>query len=298
MTTEKVLVEDAIILAGGRGTRMLPANYYTPKECLPLIDTPLINHLIWEACKSEVKRIHVIISPNKRTVIRDKLNGQKNYQYENIRTDIPREILMMPPEEVEIIIHEQINPGGVGDAIKIALDDINGPFLVLLGDNLIMDFHPSLAESGPSSGSLASKKLVDYFERTGRACAGLIKVKDDQLNKYGVVEIRDDRIINIVEKPDLNNAPSNYILCGRYLLLQNTNELLDKFSVEEYGELQSIAMFQHLIKNEGFGGVKMNGFELYDSGDPISWLKSQILHALKRPDLSDEFQKWLGRIRE
>ena len=286
-------VNDAIILAGGSGTRMLPASSYTCKEVLPLIDTPILNHLIWEACKSQVENIHIVISPIKNNIIKNSrpLNGA--FKNLNVRNDLPQNALIPLPEDVKVIFHEQKIPGGIGHALKIALTSINGPFLVLLGDNLLMDEHPSLIQTGIDRASNGCKKLVDFYEKNEIPCAGIIKVEDENLEKYGVVKFDNKKIIKIIEKPSIIDAPSNYVLCGRYLLDINVKELLEKYKLEKYGEMQSIAIFDHLINNSGFGAVKLDGFKMYDSGDPIAWLKSQIDHALRREDLQTDFTEWI-----
>ena len=92
----------------------------------------------------------------------------------------------------------------------------------------------------------------------------------------------------IVEKPNREDAPSNLVLCGRYVFTEDTKDLLSMYSFEEYGELQSIAVQKHWMENNGLVGVELKGFEWYDSGAPLPWLKSQIDYALRREDLQDE----------
>ena len=84
-------------------------------------------------------------------------------------------------------------------------------------------------------------------------------------------------------------------MCGRYLLPENTAEILDLYPEGEHGELQSIALLRHLIENGGLEAVKLGGYELYDSGDPVTWLKSQVDHALRRVDIGDDFGVWLSK---
>ena len=286
-------VEDAIILAGGRGTRMLPASIFVPKEIMPLVDTPLINHLIWEASRAGVKRIHIVVSSSKKDIISEALIENKTWE-DQIRPDLPRISLQPVPNDVEILLHEQVEPGGVGDAISIVAKLLKGPFLVILGDNLLIKNHVGPKKSGIEFASGASKKLVDYYHKTGNACCGISEVDIEEVSKYGIVKINGELIEEIVEKPKPENAPSRYVLCGRYLLPENTGELLNKYASSDYGELQSIALFEHFIRNEGFGGVNMNEFILYDSGDPLNWLKSQVDHALRREDLNQDFTDWIN----
>jgi UTP--glucose-1-phosphate uridylyltransferase len=137
-------------------------------------------------------------------------------------------------------------------------------------------------------------ELVERFADTGLPSAGVLAVPEGDLSKYGVVDLEDNLVKSIVEKPNPADAPSPYVLCGRYLLPENTVELLELVPESEHGELQSIALLEHLINNGGFEAVKLEGYELYDSGDPVTWLKSQIDHGLRREDLSEELLSWLS----
>ena len=287
-------VEDAVILAGGVGTRMLPASFFVPKEIMPLVDTPLINHLIWEASKAGVKRIHIVISPSKRSTLSKALSKGKKWD-EKIRPDLPRIALGPVPSGVELFFHEQIKPGGVGDAISIVTKHIKGPFLVILGDNLLIKDHVGPYKSGTDFASDASRKLVELFHDTGLACCGISEVSIEEVSKYGIVKLNGNLIVEIIEKPKPELAPSRFVLCGRYLLPENTGDLLEIYTSSEYGELQSIALFNHFIQNDGLVGVNLDEYSLYDSGDPLNWLKSQIDHALRREDLTKDLRDWIDK---
>ena len=286
-------VTDAVILAGGRGTRMLPASLYMPKEAMPLVDTPILNHVIWEACRAGVDRIHIVLSESKKNLLAEALEQSGPLYGEDVRPDIPRISLSSHAGDVTLLTHVQKRPGGVADAIATALHAINGPFLVLLGDNLLISEHHGPAHSGPEHASIASLELVERFAQTGLPSVGVLNVPKGELSKYGVVDLEGGLVKSIVEKPDPVDAPSPYVLCGRYLLPGNTAKLLEMIPESEYGELQSIALFEYLIENGGLEAVKLEGFELYDSGDPVTWLKSQIDHALRREDMSEGLLSWL-----
>ena len=286
------MVSEAVILAGGLGTRMLPASLYSPKEALPLIDTPILNHLTWECARAGVKRVHIVLSQRKMDFLDGFLRG-KSYGYHGVRPDLPRNSLELGIEGMEIIPHVQLNPGGVADAISVALEDIEAEFLVLLGDMILMESHFGPTEAGPQNASGASKRLVDAFKKNGLPCVGLFEVEDDNLSKYGIVEISDGMILGIEEKPEKTRAKSNYALCGRYIFPKNTKRILEGFPLSEFGEMQSIFLMNYMIDNGGLNGVILEGMEMYDSGDPVSWLKSQIDHGLRRPDTSSDLFEWL-----
>jgi UTP--glucose-1-phosphate uridylyltransferase len=289
-------INDAIILAGGGGTRMLPASLYVPKETLPLVDTPIINHLIWEVAKAGVTRIHLVLSSRKKDILNEFLENEVVHGLE-VRGDLPRESLKLGLEGVSIIPYVQETPGGVADAISTAIGQIDGDFLVLLGDMLLLDEHVGPRHSGPDFASNASSMLVSLFEETGLPNVGIFPVESNEIDKYGVVGLSDGMVVEIIEKPSTKDAPSEYVLCGRYIMPRNTREILEQYPTAEFGEMQSIKLLNHLAKNEGLQAVKLDQMKMYDSGDPLSWLKSQIDHGLNRSDIGDNLENWIrGRL--
>ena len=276
-------VEDAVLVAGGMGSRMLPASAAIAKEALPLVDIPALSHLAREAVAAGAKRIHIITSPNKdlSQLLKD------NSWLHDTRPDLSAELLS-PFNDIEVLIHVQEVPKGFGDALSCALHAIDGPFMVLLGDNILLDSFNSTSNYIPSS---ASKKLVEAYLRTGLPCVGLAAVNDPE--NYGVVSMNGELVKEIIEKPVREDAPSNLVLCGRYVFTSDTSKLLSLYDYEQYGELQSIAIQQHWMQNEGLVGVELKGFQWYDSGAPLPWLKGQIDYALRRGDMSDELRSWL-----
>ena len=277
-------VEDAVLVAGGMGSRMLPASAAIAKEALPLVDIPALSHLAREAVAAGAKRIHIITSPKKdlSQLFKD------NSWLHDTRPDLSAELLS-PFNDIEVLVHVQEVPKGFGDALSCALHAIDGPFMVLLGDNILLDSFNSTSNYIPSS---ASKKLVEAYLRTGLPCVGLAAVNDPE--NYGVVSMNGELVKEIIEKPVREDAPSNLVLCGRYVFTSDTSKLLSLYDYEQYGELQSIAIQQHWMQNEGLVGVELKGFQWYDSGAPLPWLKGQIDYALRRGDMSDELRSWLN----
>lgn len=276
-------VEDAVLVAGGIGSRMLPASAAIAKEALPLVDIPALSHLAREAVQAGAKRIHIVTSPNKNL---DSLLKDNNWLHEK-RPEISQEILS-PFNDVEVMVHVQTVPKGFGDALSCALHAIEGPFMVLLGDNILLDEFSPTTDYTPSN---ASRILVEAFQKTNLPCVGLAAVNDPQ--NYGVVSMDGNLIKQIIEKPAIDDAPSNLVLCGRYIFTEDTSDLLEKYNFDEYGELQSIAIQKHWMENKGLVGVELEGFQWYDSGAPLAWLKSQIDYALRRDDMSEEIRDWL-----
>jgi len=278
-------VRDAVIVAAGLGTRMLPTSAYIPKELLPLVDVPVLHHLIFEAKEAGCDRIHIITSPNKDfTPLQE--NRTKMYpMYAKGQSHLN------PLEGVDVFYHTQHEQKGLGHAIMMAREDIQGPFLVLLGDNILTSNHAALHEFTPSE---VSKQLVDLYEEHRQPCAAVYDVGIDRVGNYGIVSLNDAMITSIVEKPEPKDAPSTFALCGRYIYGEDTFELLDQYSVEAYGEMQSIELLRHWMRADTLRAVHLpNTVAWYDSGLPLEWLKSQIDHALKRPEYAQSLRTWL-----
>ena len=280
-------VRDAVIVAAGLGTRMLPTSAYVPKELLPLVDLPVMHHLIFEAKHAGCDRIHIITSPAKDfTSLQENLNTMYSmYAKGNDHLN--------PLEGIEVYIHAQHEQKGLGHAIMMAREAITGPFLVLLGDNILTSNHASLNEFEASN---ISKQLVQLYEEHGQPSASVYNVGTDRVSNYGIVSMDQGKIVSIVEKPSKEEAPSTYALCGRYLFSEDTFELLDHYSVEEYGELQSIALMKHWMDSgQLHAHLLPDSVSWYDSGLPFEWLKSQIDHALRRPEYAEELRAWLNQ---
>jgi UTP--glucose-1-phosphate uridylyltransferase len=279
------VVRDAVLVAAGLGTRMFPSSAYQAKETLPLVDVPLLTHLIMEAKAAGITRFHVVTSPVKsfESMLEDKQHLHA------LRSDLERSLFHIT-EGLEVHTHLQLEPKGVGNAIEAALGAIDGPFLVMLGDNLMMDVHAPTTAYAPS---MASKHLVDAFAAHGEATVGLMEVAEHEVSHYGIVALNGSKITDVVEKPSTEDAPSRLAMCGRYVFPATTSKLLEMHTYERHGELQSIALQQHWMSEGTLHGVVFEDTQWYDSGSPILWLQAQVDHALRRSDLHSEFRAWL-----
>ena len=175
-------------------------------------------------------RVHIVLSQRKMDLLDGFFRGER-FGYDGVRPDLPRDSWHLESKGMEVIPHVQLSPGGVADAISVALENIESEFLVLLGDMLLMESHFGPTEAGPENASGASKRLVDAFEKNGLPCVGLFEVEDDEVSKYGIVEISDGMVLGIEEKPEKTKAKNNYALCGRYIF--------PKKYQDDFGEISS-----------------------------------------------------------
>ena len=281
-------VNDAVIVAAGLGGRMLPTSAYLPKESLPLVDVPAFIHLVREAVAAGVTRIHIITSPKKD--FSTFLDNKEDYHL--LKPEISQTLLTLD-DSIEFLVHTQDEPLGLGHAILQSLGEIDGPYLVLLGDNIITDKFSSVQNFVPSN---ASCELISAFHQTGLPCAAIYSVPQNEVSNYGVIELNGEKISQIIEKPAIKDAPSNKVLCGRYLFTLDSRELLaSKFPVSEFGEYQTIELQKHWMSGEGLIAVDLSDYQWYDSGNPLSWLKSQIDYGLRNPDYSNQLRQWLDK---
>ncbi|HJM54809.1 MAG TPA: sugar phosphate nucleotidyltransferase [Poseidonia sp.] len=278
-------VRDALIVAGGLGTRMFPVSAIQPKETLPLVDIPLLTHLVMEAKSAGITRLHIILSPRKN--LGDFLADRSDIAGMRPELDVA---LFDIGRDIEILTHIQHEAKGVGNALQCALHAVKGPMLILLGDNVLMDVHSPTTAYAPSS---ASRRLVEQFNLHGQATVGLMEVPENQVSHYGIVSMEGDKITNMVEKPPLSQAPSRMAMCGRYVFPDTTQVLLEKYSYEQCGDLQTIALQEHWMKEGALHGVLLDGMQWYDSGSPLLWLQAQVDHALRRPEYEESMRQWL-----
>tara|TARA_B100002052_G_scaffold278997_1_gene285855 strand:+ start:1364 stop:2308 length:945 start_codon:yes stop_codon:yes gene_type:complete len=289
-------VEDAIIIAAGLGTRMLPASLYYPKEMLPLVDSPGIHHLIAEARKAGAKRIHLVVSEEKISSFREiGLKGRQKI-VDGIRADLPDHQLDPVTEDAELKIHIQKSPKGVGDAILCALGDIHGPSIVIMGDNILLPRKGLSVLSKSFDGSEASLELVNRYKISGKPVAGVFAVNMSEIHNYGIVDIANGMVEGITEKPNRDQVLSNLALCGRFIFPQGVKEILEMAEISGMGELQSIGLLNYLIENVGLEVYEFEDYSFLDSGEPVSWLKAQIEHAIFREDLRNEIIPWIEEV--
>jgi UTP--glucose-1-phosphate uridylyltransferase len=277
-------VSHGIIVAGGIGSRMFPASAYVPKEMLPLVDIPAMLHLIFEAKLAGVEVLHIVTSPNKNLEAIVDATAMKQYRG---KMD---EQLFDACNGIEVQFHVQHQPKGFGDALMQALPFVDGACLVLLGDNILLDRHTSTEDFQPST---ASMQLVNTFVKTNEPTVALFPVKPEEIGHYGIAKVEGGKVIEIIEKPSQQDAPSNLALCGRYIFTQDAMELLQKYSYEEFGELQTIEMQKRWMEEGRLHGHLFDQMAWYDSGLPLAWLKSQIDHGLRRADYKDDLLEWL-----
>ena len=281
-------VKKAIIPAAGLGTRFLPATKAQPKEMLPIVDKPTIQYIIEEAVASGIEEILIITGRNKKC-IEDHFDKSVELEME-LEKSGKEDLLEMVRNISDLVnIHyiRQKEPRGLGDAIHCAKTFVgNEPFAVLLGDDIVDSEIPCL------------KQLIDCYSEYKTSILGVQTVKDTDVSKYGIVdgihiENRVYKVKDLVEKPSVEESPSNIAILGRYIITPEIFKILENTPPGKGGEIQLTDALKTLISQEPMYAYNFQG-KRYDVGDKLGFLQATVEFALKRPELREEFIEYLN----
>lgn len=277
------MITKAVIPAAGFGTRFLPATKASPKEMLPIVDTPVIQYVVEEAVASGITDILMVIGKGKRTL---EEHFDRSFELEQ---ELEAKGRMKELESIRAIsslanIHFvwQRKMLGLGDAIRCARYHIGSePFAVLLGDTLMQS----------QSGVPATQQLVDVYDRYGGCVVALEEVPRERVSRYGVIAGQpvDDRVYRVsdmVEKPSPAEAPSNLVVASRYVLTPDIFGYIDAAKPGKGGEIQ----ITDALRARVAAGLPMHGCRVqarrHDAGNTLDFIKTNILYALAREDLA------------
>lgn len=283
-------VRKAIIPAAGLGTRFLPATKAMPKEMLPIVDKPTIQYIVEEAVASGIEDIIIVTGKGKRA-IEDHFDSIFELEYllrERDKLALLEEV-QKPSELADIHYIRQREPRGLGHAIWCARKFIgNEPFAVLLGDDIVEANTPCL------------RQMLDVYEAHEAPIVGVQPVPWEDVSRYGVVagEQINERLLRakqLIEKPDQDQAPSNWAIMGRYILSPRIFELLEQQREGVNGEIQLTDAIAELSQEEEVLAYHFEG-ERHDVGEKLGFIKTNLHYALQRSDLRDELLKYLKDI--
>jgi len=282
-------VKKGVIPAAGLGTRFLPATKAMPKEMLPLIDRPVIQYVVEEAIASGIEDILIITGRGKRA-IEDYFDDSPELELhlkESGKEDLLREV-----QEVSSLadIHyiRQREPKGLGDAVLRAEKHIGDePFAVLLGDDIIRNFTP------------CTRQLIDISGRYNASVLAVEEIPREKVSSYGIIRGRGFAdslylIEDIVEKPSVEEAPSNLGAIGRYVFTPEIFDCLKRTPVGVGGEIQLTDAIRMLRQQQKVYAYAFKG-KRYDTGDKAGYVQAIIDFALERPSLREEI---ISHLRE
>lgn len=281
-------VRKAVIPAAGLGTRFLPATKAQPKEMLPIVDKPTLQYIIEEAVASGIEEILIITGRNKKS-IEDHFDKSVELEME-LEKSGKKEMLELVrgiSDMVDIHYIRQKEPRGLGHAINCAKSFVgNEPFAVMLGDDVVDSEVPCL------------KQLINCFNEYKTTILGVQTVEFDNVNKYGIIdglpiENRVYKVKKLVEKPSVEEAPSNIAILGRYIITPQIFKVLENTKPGKGNEIQLTDALETLIKSEAMYAYNFEG-RRYDVGDKLGFLEATVEFALKREGLREEFIEYLN----
>jgi UTP--glucose-1-phosphate uridylyltransferase len=290
----KSSIRKAVFPAAGLGTRFLPATKAQPKEMLPLVDKPLIQYVIEEAVASGVETITIVTGRGKNA-IEDHFDVA--YELEHVLETRGKHALLGEVRTISNLINltyvRQKEALGLGHAILVARDAVgHEPFAVLLGDDIIDSEVPCL------------KQMVDLFDKLHGSIIATCEVPKSEISSYGVIRGtpvegfggRVFRVEDLVEKPPMNEAPSNMAIIGRYILTPEIFPILEQTRAGRGGEIQITDAIRRLVDQQPVYAYKFFGTR-YDAGDKLGFLKATVEFALKREDLGGPFREYLKNLK-
>ncbi len=283
-------VRKVVIPAAGLGTRFLPAAKAQPKEMIPVIDKPAIQYVVEEAVQAGITDVLVITARGKRT-LEDHFDRSWELEHE-LEKDGKQELL----EQVQAVaalakVHyvRQGEAKGLGHAVSVAREHVgNEPFAVMLGDDIMVDNAHVL------------KEMLAVHERYGRSVIALKEVARDEISSYGCArleEVEDGlvRVMEIVEKPEPDEAPSNLAVMGRYVFTPEIFDVLDRVQPGKGGEVQLTDAIGLLLEDQVVYGYTFEEGR-YDIGSKLDYLRATVELALEREDLGPDFRSILVEL--
>ena len=284
-------IRKAIIPAAGLGTRFLHATKAQPKEMLPIVDKPTIQYIIEEAIASGIEEILIITGRSKKS-IEDHFDRSVELELELAKKGKEKMLEMVHniSEMVDIHYIRQKEPKGLGHAIHCAKAFVGDePFAILLGDDIVYnDEKPCL------------KQLIDCYDEYKTTILGVQTVPEENVSKYGIVdgiqiEDRVCKVKGLVEKPSIEDAPSNVAILGRYIVTPKIFEILERTKPGKGNEIQLTDALRELINEEAMYAYNFEG-RRYDVGDKLGFLEATVEYALRRDELKDQFTDYLKGI--
>ncbi len=276
----------AVIPAGGLGTRFLPVTKAVPKELLPLVDKPALQYIVEEAVAAGLTDVHLVTARGKDAMA-DHFDSAPALEASlEAKEEWARLALVQGPTRLaNVSTSRQAQARGLGHAVLCAAAHVGArPFAVLLGDDLIDPRDPLLDQ------------MIALQEREGGSVVALMEVPKDQISMYGCAAVEgagdEVRITGLVEKPAVEDAPSNLAIIGRYVLSPTVFEVLRRTAPGRGGEIQLTDALQELMAVEPVHGVVFRG-RRYDTGDRLDYLKTVVRLASEREDIGPPLLDWL-----
>jgi UTP--glucose-1-phosphate uridylyltransferase len=280
-------IKKAIIPVAGFGTRFLPATKAQPKEMLPIVDKPIIQYLVEEAVAAGIEEIVFVTGRGKRA-IEDHFDCSYELEQtlvEKNKTDRLQAIYKIS-SMAKFSFVRQPKPLGDGDALLRARHLIgNEPVAVLFGDDIVDSEKPCIGQ------------LMEVFQKYNSPVLALLRVPMDEVSNFGVVDGnkingRTYEIKRLVEKPKKEEAPSDLIIVGKYIITPTVFDELEKVKPDKAGEIRLADALSNLLGKKAIYGLEFEG-KRYDCGSKLGFLEATVDYALKHPEVAEDFRAFL-----
>jgi UTP--glucose-1-phosphate uridylyltransferase len=284
------VIRKAVFPAAGLGTRFLPATKAQPKEMLPLVDKPIIQYGVEEAVASGVDNI-ILVTGRGKNAIEDHFDVSvelETFLEARNKTELLAEIRKIS-NLINFSYVRQGEPLGLGHAVLVTRALVGDePFAVILGDDVIDANPPAL------------RQMIDVFQDVKGPVLAIERVPREDVSAYGIIDAEEIkpgvyRIRDLVEKPPRDEAPSDLAIIGRYILTPDIFPALQATVTDRTGEIQLTNGIRELLKSRPIFGCRIDGVR-HDTGNKLGFLKAVVYFALRRPDLGDQFRKYLRGI--
>jgi UTP--glucose-1-phosphate uridylyltransferase len=285
-----VKVKKGVIPAAGLGTRFLPATKSQPKEMLPVVDKPAIQYVVEEAVRTGIEDILIVTGRGKRTL---EDHFDRSVELERTLEEAGKHELLEEVQRVSEMaaIHyiRQKEARGLGHAVATSEQHVGGePFAVLLGDDIVVATDPLL------------ERMIEVYERYGRSVIAVQEVPREDIHLYGAIKpewVEDDlaRVVEIVEKPKQEEAPSNLAAIGRYVFTPEIFDALRETKPGAGGEIQLTDAIGLLAREQTVYAFRFDG-KRYDIGKKIDYLRATVEMAVDREDLGPELRAFLADL--
>ena len=282
-------IKKAVFPVAGLGTRFLPATKAIPKEMLPIIDRPLIQYAVDEAREAGIEQLIFVTGRGKTAIVE---HFDTAYELEATMTERDRSLEALDATRIQpgnlVTVRQQV-PLGLGHAIWCARAIVGDePFAIFLPDELM------IGQPG------CMKQMVEAYNQVGGNVISVLEVPEDEVSSYGVIAPgrRDGaltEVLGLVEKPKREDAPSNLIISGRYILQPEVMRVLENTGKGAGGEVQLTDAMAQMIGQQPFHAVTFAG-KRYDCGSKTGFVEATLAVALERPDMRDEVRAMAKRL--
>ena len=289
-------VRKAVFPAAGWGTRFLPATKAQPKEMLPLVDKPVIQYAVEEAVAAGIEQVIIVTSSQKRA-IEDHFDS--SYELERLLEDRGDIEMLRKVRHIsdlaQVSYVRQKEQLGLGHAVLMARELVgHEPFAVILSDDVVASERPCIGQ------------LIHAYGETHTSVVAVMEVPPEDTPRYGIIDPappngdvpadpRLHRVKGLVEKPEVERAPSNLAIIGRYVLTPKIFEKLEQTPRGAGGEIQLTDALEALMEEQDIYGYAFEGVR-YDAGTTMGWLQASVELALARPDIGGPFRDYLRSL--